>query len=52
MDNIILKPGAKIDLLTWVSSDNLRAASVQTGGSIMVVWVDPQDINDKCDQSA
>jgi hypothetical protein len=49
---IILKPGAKIDLLTWVSSDNLRAASVQTGGSIMVVWVDPQDVNDKCDQSA
>lgn len=49
---IILKPGTKIDLLTWVSNDNLRAASVHTNEGIIVVWVDPQDVNDKCDKIA
>lgn len=45
---IILKPGSKIDLLSWISSNNLRAAAHIDDNKTAIVWVDPQDVDDKC----
>lgn len=45
---IIIKPGAKINLLSWLSPDKLQAASIQTNDSVMVVWVDPREVGEKC----
>ncbi len=49
---IIIKTGAKINLLSWTSNGNLQAASVQTGTNVMVVWVDPRELNEKCSSSS
>lgn len=45
---IIIKPGATLNLLSWISNDKLQAASVQTNTDVMIVWVDPHEIDEKC----
>jgi len=45
---IIIKPGTKLNLLSWVSNDKLQAASVQISTNVMVVWVDPREVEEKC----